>query len=262
MVELGCCCRCRSVPLESPIKARPSPSQDRACLLGRLPADRDTSSSTTTQRFSKLLELRPSTHAPFHSSSPALRGVWRSGTGIGELGSNKSLRDMATPTQQSQPYGGSYPTPASSGGPPSAQQQQPAYTPSERPPTAAQAQFQQQQASSVASSNPPFEKYCIIHIATTCDEHGVYVTKDSAEVIEIGWVVVDAQNPEREVRVQRVESNRSSAAQCLACETRHGKNRPAWARMLIKRHCSCTASPCSSALSTLPSRRCVLPSPL
>lgn len=165
---------------------------------------------------------------------------------------------MATPTQQSQPYGGgSYPTPASSGGPPSAQQQQPAYTPSERPPTAAQAQFQQQQA----ASNPPFEKYCIIHIATTCDEHGVYVTKDSAEVIEIGWVVVDAQNPEREVRGRRVESNRSSAAPCLACETRHGKYRPAWARMLIKRHYSCTASLCSSAPSTLPSRRCVLPSP-
>jgi inhibitor of KinA sporulation pathway (predicted exonuclease) len=40
-----------------------------------------------------------------------------------------------------------------------------------------------------------FDKYCIIHIATTCDEHGVYVTKDSAEVIEIGWVVVDARDP-------------------------------------------------------------------
>jgi hypothetical protein len=26
------------------------------------------------------------------------------------------------------------------------------------------------------------------------------VTKDSAEVIELGWVVVDAKNPEREVR--------------------------------------------------------------
>lgn len=44
-------------------------------------------------------------------------------------------------------------------------------------------------------SGHQFEKYCIIHIATTCDEHGVYVTKDSAEVIEIGWVVVDARDP-------------------------------------------------------------------
>ena len=40
-----------------------------------------------------------------------------------------------------------------------------------------------------------FDKYCVIHVATTCDEHGVYVTKDSAEVIEIGWVVVDAKDP-------------------------------------------------------------------
>lgn len=69
---------------------------------------------------------------------------------------------MATPTQN-QPY--AYPTPAS----------EPRATPSQ------------------ASSQ--FDKYCIIHIATTCDEHGVYVTKDSAEVIEIGWVVVDAKDP-------------------------------------------------------------------
>jgi len=40
-----------------------------------------------------------------------------------------------------------------------------------------------------------FEKYCVIHIATTCDEHGVYVTKDSAEVIEIGWTILDARDP-------------------------------------------------------------------
>jgi len=44
-----------------------------------------------------------------------------------------------------------------------------------------------------ATSQQQFEKFCIIHVATTCDEHGVYVTKDSAEVIEIGWVVVDAR---------------------------------------------------------------------
>lgn len=74
--------------------------------------------------------------------------------------------EMATPTQ-TQPYGGAaantYPTPAS-----------------ESRPTPSQGQF---------------DKYCVIHIATTCDEHGVYVTKDSAEVIEIGWVVVDARDP-------------------------------------------------------------------
>jgi hypothetical protein len=37
------------------------------------------------------------------------------------------------------------------------------------------------------------DRYLVIHIATTCDEHGVYVTKDSAEVIEIGFVLLDAK---------------------------------------------------------------------
>lgn len=36
----------------------------------------------------------------------------------------------------------------------------------------------------------------VIHVATTCDEHGVYVTKDSAEVIELGWILLDANNLE------------------------------------------------------------------
>lgn len=43
------------------------------------------------------------------------------------------------------------------------------------------------------------DRYVVIHVATTCDEHGVYVTKDSAEVIEIGWILLDAKNLE-EVR--------------------------------------------------------------
>ncbi|KAF3760148.1 hypothetical protein M406DRAFT_296790 [Cryphonectria parasitica EP155] len=43
---------------------------------------------------------------------------------------------------------------------------------------------------------PPFDRYVVIHVATTCDEHGVYVTKDSAEVIEIGWILVDAKTHE------------------------------------------------------------------
>ena len=37
------------------------------------------------------------------------------------------------------------------------------------------------------------DRYVIIHVATTCDEHGVYVTKDSAEVIEVGWILLDAK---------------------------------------------------------------------
>lgn len=40
------------------------------------------------------------------------------------------------------------------------------------------------------------DRYVVIHVATTCDEHGVYVTKDSAEVIEIGWIMVDAKTLE------------------------------------------------------------------
>lgn len=94
---------------------------------------------------------------------------------------------MATPTQ-AQPYstGNPYPTAASHGGPPPS-----GYPADSRPSQSAQGHY----------GPPPqptahtFEKYCIIHIATTCDEHGVYVTKDSAEVIEIGWVVVDARDP-------------------------------------------------------------------
>lgn len=43
---------------------------------------------------------------------------------------------------------------------------------------------------------PHFDRYIVIHVATTCDEHGVYVTKDSAEVIELGWIELDAQSLE------------------------------------------------------------------
>lgn len=89
---------------------------------------------------------------------------------------------MATPTQN-QPFGGPnpYPTPGTSGPPPP----QSTYVESRPAPSSA----------SSFSHAPQFDKYCVIHIATTCDEHGVYVTKDSAEVIEIGWVVVDAREP-------------------------------------------------------------------
>ncbi|OAF54669.1 hypothetical protein VC83_08838 [Pseudogymnoascus destructans] len=38
------------------------------------------------------------------------------------------------------------------------------------------------------------DRYVVVHVATTCDEHGVYVTKDSAEVIELGWILLDAKN--------------------------------------------------------------------
>lgn len=51
-------------------------------------------------------------------------------------------------------------------------------------------------STSMSSLPPPVpapDRYIVIHVATTCDEHGVYVTKDSAEVIEIGWILVDAK---------------------------------------------------------------------
>ena len=41
--------------------------------------------------------------------------------------------------------------------------------------------------------SPKLDRYVIIHVATTCDEHGVYVTKDSAEVIEMGWILLDSK---------------------------------------------------------------------
>lgn len=45
-------------------------------------------------------------------------------------------------------------------------------------------------------SKADIDNYLVIHVATTCDEHGVYVTKDSAEVIEFGWLLLDAKNCE------------------------------------------------------------------
>jgi hypothetical protein len=38
--------------------------------------------------------------------------------------------------------------------------------------------------------------YIIIHVWTTCDEHGVCVSKDSAEVIEIAWILIDSKSLE------------------------------------------------------------------
>ena len=96
---------------------------------------------------------------------------------------------MASQAQQAQPYsaGGQYPGSATQGGP--AAQQHTGYSTTSGPPQSAQGHYGPPQTA------PSFDKYCIMHIATTCDEHGVYVTKDSAEVIELGWVVVDARDP-------------------------------------------------------------------
>ncbi|KAK9372422.1 uncharacterized protein V1513DRAFT_384847 [Lipomyces chichibuensis] len=40
------------------------------------------------------------------------------------------------------------------------------------------------------------DAFVVVHVATTCDEHGVYVTKDSAEVIEMAWILLNAKTLE------------------------------------------------------------------
>jgi hypothetical protein len=57
-----------------------------------------------------------------------------------------------------------------------------------------QQQSQQQPPPHAIPNN--IDRYVVIHVATTCDEHGVYVTKDSAEVIEFGWILLDAKSCE------------------------------------------------------------------
>lgn len=44
------------------------------------------------------------------------------------------------------------------------------------------------------SQRVSFDRFVVISVATTTDEHGVYVTKDSAEVVELGWLLLDAKN--------------------------------------------------------------------
>ena len=42
----------------------------------------------------------------------------------------------------------------------------------------------------------PSDFYVVIHVWTTCDEHGVCVSKDSAEVIEIAWILINSKTLE------------------------------------------------------------------
>jgi len=55
---------------------------------------------------------------------------------------------------------------------------------------------------SSATPIPKLDRYVVIHVATTCDEHGVYVTKDSAEVIEIGWILLDTKTCDEVDRIE------------------------------------------------------------
>ena len=70
---------------------------------------------------------------------------------------------------------------------------------------------------------PNLDRYVVIHVATTCDEHGVYVTRDSAEVIELGWILLDANSCE-EVRrwafhykFSSIDTTKASSREC-ACK--------------------------------------------
>jgi hypothetical protein len=54
-------------------------------------------------------------------------------------------------------------------------------------------------ANGVTSQMPdasPSDFYIVIHVWTTCDEHGVCVSKDSAEVIEIAWILINTKTLE------------------------------------------------------------------
>ena len=62
---------------------------------------------------------------------------------------------------------------------------------------------------------PKLDRYIVIHVATTCDEHGVYVTKDSAETIEIGWICLDAKSCEEVSIAQLIPSSRQYADSCV-----------------------------------------------
>lgn len=58
---------------------------------------------------------------------------------------------------------------------------------------------------SATSAVPKLDRYVVIHVATTCDEHGVYVTKDSAEVIEIGWILLDSKSCDEVAHTPRIQ---------------------------------------------------------
>jgi hypothetical protein len=67
---------------------------------------------------------------------------------------------------------------------------------------------------------PNLDRYVVIHVATTCDEHGVYVTKDSAEVIELGWILLDAKTCDEVNTMTHVEPSRTGhIANCYSCSS-------------------------------------------
>lgn len=70
---------------------------------------------------------------------------------------------------------------------------------------------------SAPSTTPKLDRYVVIHVATTCDEHGVYVTKDSAEVIELGWILLDSKTCEQVRRSIRSQHQTTANTDSVAC---------------------------------------------
>jgi hypothetical protein len=65
---------------------------------------------------------------------------------------------------------------------------------------------------------PVADFYLIVHVWTTTDEHGVCVSKDSAEVIEVAWILLNSRT------LEEVYCNESilivGASRGSACPTR------------------------------------------
>jgi hypothetical protein len=101
----------------------------------------------------------------------------------------------------------------------------------------------------VSAPTPKLDRYIVIHVATTCDEHGVYVTKDSAEVIELGWILLDSKTCE-EVRPPNASTQHT--------HSRLGQNSKADTLSYLF---SCTVKAFSSNQSTLRSPHFAVSSP-
>ena len=123
----------------------------------------------------------------------------------------------------------------------------------------------------VTAPTPKLDRYIVIHVATTCDEHGVYVTKDSAEVIELGWILLDSKTCE-EVHITHTTQlpqpfySRPAPASCPKAphsqihhplkdnKTTHDIG-VSTNFFFFSQFFSCTVKVSSSSQSTLPSRR-------
>lgn len=123
----------------------------------------------------------------------------------------------------------------------------------------------------VSAPTPKLDRYIVIHVATTCDEHGVYVTKDSAEVIELGWILLDSKTCEEVHTIPEPAQDPPTVFPCCGLfpppqdsPTVHVKSHKMTtaANNLSFDPYSSTVKASSSSLSTLPLRRCAVSLPL